>query len=119
MLHPRSEMQIFAVLDRLCEVVRSAPSSCTMGGQKKQRLPSCAFCIFQPLLLCTLHLRWLGLELDVLGFRRCVCFPGHDKARGALHSALPEVMTKAAAHGTRLTDALLYLKEAAPQLVLS
>ena len=31
MLHPRSEMQIFAVLDRLCEVVRSAPSSCTMG----------------------------------------------------------------------------------------
>lgn len=95
MLHPRSEMQIFAVLDRLCEVVRSAPSLCTMGGQERQRLLPCAVCIFHPLLSCALHLRWLGLVLDMLGSMRCVCFSGHDKARGALHSALPEVIPKA------------------------
>ena len=105
MLHPRSELQIFAVLNRLCEVVRSAPPSCTMCGQEKQRLLSCAACMFNPPSLCALDLWRHGLVPDVPGFSKMVCFSGHDKARGALYSALPEVMTRAVSHSTGLADA--------------
>ena len=62
---------------------------------------SCAVCIFHHLLLCARHLWQLVLVLDALGFMSCVPCLGHDKARGALHSALPEVTTETASHSTR------------------
>ena len=57
MLHPRSELQIFAVLDRLCEVVRVAASSCTACGQERQAVVSCAACIRNALSMCTVRMR--------------------------------------------------------------
>ena len=120
MLHPRSELQIFAVLDRLCEVVCSGPSSCTMCGHQKQGLLSCAACIFKPPSLSALHLQGLRLVPDVPGSMRCVCFPGHNKAGGALLSALPEVMTKAVSLiALRCLMHTLPLQEAGPLLMLS